>query len=344
MAKNQKAVTFRVLSSLTDNIPISYGATGTPFGRNPLDLWALFFIIDKGWTLGETIGLFKDAFFKKDYNDYGFPVLEFDNKYERHLYRRMRNASIRYSDDECQDLPKKIETVKHFKLKGPALKYFNQAVTGLIEANGSHHKVDNAYIRMRQISSGFLQLKDEDGNKLPIIYFPDNPKLDLLRLYCESLSKKRKIVIFLRYVPSGIVVCNMLKEMGVDFATSVGKTKNTVEEIKRFKNDSTCRFLVASVDGGAGLGGNFQIANHVYFYESPESPIKRKQCLKRSYRGNQKRRVRVVDNVAIAGNISVEQKILDYLAEGEDLFKALLEGDNCLTVNKKKRARVLLGD
>lgn len=342
MAKNSKVVTFRVLSTLTGNIDIRYGATGTPFGRDPLDLWALFFIIDRGETLGATLGLFREAFFKKVYNDFGFAKYLFDDKYKRHLYRRMHNSSIRYSDDECQDLPSKIESVKRFRLYGPALEYFNQALSGIIEADGDSHKVDNAYIRMRQITSGFLQLKDEEGNKLPIIFFPENPKLALLRTMCDSLSLKRKMVIFLRYVPSGDLVCKMLDDAGFNYATAVGKTKDSVKEIKKFKNDKSCRFLVASVDGGAGVGGNFQVANHVVFFESPESPILRKQCYKRTLRNGQKRRVRITDLVGSAGRVSIEQKILDYLAEGEDLFQALLEGKVKLEPEKFKRKRVQL--
>lgn len=339
-AKNNRVVTFRVLSALTKRIKIRYGATGTPFGRNPLDLWALFFLIDGGFTLGETLGLFREAFFKKEYDSYGFKKYVFNDKYENHLYRRMHNCSIRYSDEECQDLPKRIDIIKHFRLKGPALEYFSQAVVGLIEANGNHHKVDNSYIRMRQISSGFLQLKGEDGNNLPIINFPDNPKIELLKSLCEELSIKRKMIIFLRYVSSGDNVCTLLKQLGFDFATAVGKTKNAANEIKRFKKDSNCRFLVASVDGGAGVGGNFQVANHIVFFESPESPIIRKQCIKRCHRNKQKRRTYITDLVALAGRISVEQKILDYLEEGENLFNVLLEGKTNLTV-KRKRVRLL---
>lgn len=343
LAKNHKSLVFRILRALSKIIKCRWGLTGTPFGRDPQDLWSQFYLIDHGETMGDTLGIMRDAFFAKVFNKFGFSSFELVKKYKRHLFRRMHNRSIRYADTECQDLPKMESVVKHVSLNGAALDYFNQAVNGIIEADGNRKKIDNAYIRMRQISSGFIQLKDSDGNKLPIIYFPDNPKLQALKSLCLEMGAKMKMIIFVRFVPSGDLIIKMLKDLKLPFATAVGKTKDAAGDIKRFKNDPEIRFLVASVDGGAGLGANLQIANHVTFYESPESPIKRKQCVKRVWRNGQKRRVRFVDIVARASitGISVEQRILDYLEEGNDLFSALLEGKDALRLSKNVRVKLL---
>lgn len=346
LAKNHKSLTFRILRALSKLINYRWGLTGTPFGRDPQDLWSQFYLIDHGETLGETLGIMRDAFFEKAVNDFGFTKFELSKKYQRHIFRRIHNRSIRYSDSECQDLPELYKNVKHVKLSGTAVDYFNKAVNGLIEANGNRERIDNAYIRMRQISSGFLQLKDSDGKKLPVIFFPDNPKLEALKSICLEMDVKRKMVIFVRFVPSTDLITKMLADLKLPFVTAVGKTKNAPENARRFKTDPTIRFLVASVDGGAGLGANLHVANYLTFYESPESPIKRKQCIKRVWRGGQKRKTKMVDIVATAPltGISVEQKILDYLEDGENLFSALLEGKNALKLNSKRRTELHGGD
>src|SRR5690606_40515359 len=40
-----------------------FDLSGTPFGRDPTPLWAQMFLVDRGASLGETLGLFRSAFF-----------------------------------------------------------------------------------------------------------------------------------------------------------------------------------------------------------------------------------------------------------------------------------------
>ena len=81
-----------------------------------------------------------------------------------------------------------------------------------------------------------------------------------------------------------------------------------------------CRFLVLSSHIGA-LGLNLQTANYVCFYESPVSPIVRRQAEARVYRTGQKRTTFVYD-LYIQG--TVEERILQFLKEGKNLYDQLM--------------------
>ena len=111
----------------------------------------------------------------------------------------------------------------------------------------------------------------------------------------------------------------------MEFVSARGETKDTVQNIRKFKKDDACKILVINLATGA-YGPNFQIANYEFFYESPSDPILRSQAEKRCRRpGQKKNRVYIIDPVVICKN-SVEEKILEFLKEGKDLFDCIIEG------------------
>lgn len=331
-AKNHESVTYKMCNWLTEFIPIAYGLTGTPFGRNPADCWAQFHMIDKGETLGETLAVMRQAFFSSEMNPWtGFESnWKFDERHEKKFHRRLQHRSLRYSDDECADLPPRVEMVKHYGLSPDAMQHYANAVQGIIDAGGDKKKLENSFIKLRQICSGYLTYKPDDESS-DFIPFEDNPKLNLLRTLVDGLPDKRKMLIFYEFNPSGDFLEEMAKDSGLGYAIARGKRfmkkrgTTTREQLRNFKEDPDCRLLVANWKVAAE-GGNFQVANYLSFFESPVSPIKRRQCLKRVSRTGQTRRTYITDLVALTNAGSVEAKILEYLAEGKDLFHALLEG------------------
>jgi SNF2 family DNA or RNA helicase len=65
-AKNIHSLIFKAAKWLSAACEYRIGLTGTPFGKDPQDLWAQFYLIDNGETLGETLGLLgPDSLLKK---------------------------------------------------------------------------------------------------------------------------------------------------------------------------------------------------------------------------------------------------------------------------------------
>ncbi len=143
---------------------------------------------------------------------------------------------------------------------------------------------------------------------------------------CEELPLDQKMIIVCDFQESYTMVEVMLDKLELEYSSSHGKVKRgaIIKEIRRFKQDAGCRFLVAQHQT-LSEGGNFQMAQHMFFYESPVPVIARRQMEKRIHRTGQKTRVRFYDPIMMH-RASVERKILDFHVEGRDLFKALIEG------------------
>ncbi len=324
--KNKESLTFRVCNRITKQVQESYALTGTPTGRNPQDFWAQFFLIDKGWTLGETLTVFRQALFTETEGFAGRKEWSFDKRKKHRLHQWIQNRSIRYSDHEMADLPREHRQVIKVKMGPEQEGYYDTFRSGLIERvkeHASFKKLDNYYIRLRQISSGFLDWKDEETGKRSHVDFDNNGKLDAVDYIVSNLPEGHKLIIFVEFNPSGAKVCELLRTKKVNHAKVFGNQKDKLDQIRKFRKDRDCVVLVAN-SRAAGQGGNLQVANYACFYESPSSPIVRKQAERRMSGPRQKlfKHVHFYDLVAS----KTEEKQQEYLKEGKDLFEAVVNG------------------
>ncbi len=177
-AMTKSSLTFRVCNALANQIPLRYGATGTPFGRNPESIWAPCYLMDRGQTLGDNLGIFRAAYFVEKQTGWNTEYV-FDETKEKDFHKALQNISMRYEDRECSDIPKEIRREQLYTLSESAKQAYNKALDGLIKAKGNYREIDNAFVRMRQICSGFLVLKDDIGKD--VVRFEKNPKLELLQ-------------------------------------------------------------------------------------------------------------------------------------------------------------------
>lgn len=324
--KNSKSLQFELCDVISENTKYRYGLTGTPFGRDPSDLWAEFYLCDRGETLGETIELFQQAFFVKKTNYMGYPVWEFDNRKKFKLNRVIKHRSIRYEDRECNDLPGSTKVPVPLKMPKETISYYEKLVAeAKAIAKGDAVAKENTYIKMRQLASGFLYLKDEEtGEKVSTVVFPSNPKLEMMEELLDDIPENKKVVIFHEFNQSCDLIEDLLKKKKIQYVTLNGRTKDPAANLRKFQDPkSKCRvFVVNSKSGSSSL--NLQIAKYMIFFETPVSPIVRKQAEKRSDRTGQTEKVFIYD---LYIEDSVEERIYQFLKEGKDLFDSLMKGE-----------------
>lgn len=319
-AKNHNSLTYRICNAIAKKCEFRYALTGTPFGRDPIDLWSQFYIVDRGETLGKTLGIFRECLFSEKRNYWGGYEYTFQKKMEPKLRDWMKNRSIRYDETECQDLPEKIYTQVVVKFPESLETYYKKSLADIVAAQGNYQLMENAFIRMRQITSGFLGMRNEENTRIEI-EFDDNPKLDALLELIEEMPLESKMVVFHEFIHTGKVISQALTDAKIPHESLWSGTKDRKAGLNRFLQDLKCRiFVVNSKSGGIGL--NLQVANYCVFMESPVSPIVRKQAEKRCHRPGQTKKVFYYDLVI---SNSVDMQIIAYLQEGEDLFQALLE-------------------
>jgi hypothetical protein len=325
------SLTHKIADHLGRDAFARYALAGRPFGRDPTLLWAQQYLIDDGETLGETLGLFRSAFFsatnsfwaKKRGGHRGKYAkdFKFKEKMRPQLARMLQHRSITYGADECIDLPPYLPEVITLTLPEEAETYYQSMKKQLIAARGDFRETKNVFLRMRQTSSGFLGMKDDETGERAEIEFLQNPKLDVLMELLEQIPDTSKALIFYEFTWSGRRIVEHLKEMGEKPIWLWSGTKDSAAELKRFEETKGCRFAVVNHKVGAYSLDGLQVANYLFYYESPVSVIDREQSERRVRRQGQTKKVFQYDLV-VEG--TMDQRILDFHKAGEDLFKALL--------------------
>lgn len=315
--KSRGKLPFRICRQISKHSEIVFALSGTPF-NDPMDLWAQMCIVDHGETLGETLGLFREAFFASRTNYWGGLEYIFREKMKGILSKLLNNRSLSY-EASATDLPRVISITKPVKLPADAVVYAQRAEEELLNARGDYRLMKNAFLRMRQISSGYLGYYDDDEGTKAQLEFSDHPKLDALIDLIQSIRHDQKIIVFYELNYSADMVSRALTENKVDHVRIYGGTKDHDTLRTRFNSDHSCRVML--LQNASGMGLNIQIASYGIYYESPVTPSLRKQTRRRVERqGSAHDRVFIYDLV-VAG--TYDQRILRALAAGEDLLKSI---------------------
>lgn len=326
--KNPASLWFRIIRALRKGIKFSYGLTGTPFDKDPADLWSQFFVVDKGYTLGETLGLYRAAFFRQERGYFGGTEYEFRRKMKHQLARRLANCSVRYSEEECQDLPPAVGGLGGDLMMVPVplpkeqRPYYDKLVTELHEGRRSLTLVEAAYTRMRMITSGWLGAKTETGERVEVT-FRQNPKFDAVLDLLERIPEKEKVIVVCWFQTTCRMMMEALRKANVSAMLCYGPTPKAQKKMvaTRFAEGKK-RVLVASTAISKGV--NLQAAaRFMIFVESPDSTIERKQLEARIRREGGIKGTRYYYDIVVQD--SVDERILESLTEGRKLHDVLVD-------------------
>lgn len=328
-AKEKTTLNFRLCRAMSAKLPYIYGLAGRPFGRDPTDLWAQQFLIDRGESLGPTLGLFRAAFFKAEHNYWGGPW-SFDFKFRKEmseeLNRHSGHRSLYWATDECVELPPLSRIPKRFILPKETWDYYERVMKHMQASRGNQNAIYNDFIRLRQLSSGFLGVANDHVGAKCEIEFDKNPKLDLLVELLERLPRGCKAVVFHEFIRSGKAISAALTKKKITHRWLWSGTKDRTKALHDFQRDPDCEVLVLNHMLGAYVL-NLQMANYVMYFESPVGCIDREQSEFRCWRTGQTKRVMLYDLVMRGG---VDERILAFHKQGSDLSKAILRNPSLL--------------
>lgn len=320
--KNVSSLTYRMCRAISAHTEYVLGLTGTPFGRDLTDLWAQFYLIDFGETLGPTLGFYREVFFAQKRGFWTRHEFKFKQKMLPVLKRMIKHRSIAYSIDELIDLPPKVYIPRTLRQPDAAKGYCDAALKAIKEGAGKKDNlrlIESNYLQLRQLSSGYMTLRGDDDDRVQV-QFEDNPKLEALMDIIESMPHGCKAVVFHHFVYSNALISKRLKEAKVKHARVWGGQKNNTAELRRFRDDPKCTVLVINTRSGSS-SLNLQFANYCIFFESPDSPIDRQQAERRVWRPGQTKRVLYYD-LLVKG--TVDHRLHGANQAGETLLKKLL--------------------
>lgn len=321
--KKVTSLTYRMCRAIAAQCEWVLGLTGTPFGKNLEDIWAQFYLVDFGETLGPTLSFYREVYFTLKINHWGGYDYKFDKKLLPTLKKNIKNSSIYYSIDEFHDMPPRKYIIKKLRLPDACQGYVDDAVAKLKDAIGknSFEGVKSRYLQLRQLSSGFMTLRDESNAKLQL-KFDENVKMDALTEILEGMAPTSKIIIFHHFIYTNQLISEHLKSMKIKHARIWSGQRDQIGQLRLFKNDPAYQALVInSKSGSSSL--NLQMANYIVFFEQPEDPIDRQQAERRAWRPGQLKRVMIYD-LLVKGTGDIGKHKAN--KSGEDLLKQLLHG------------------
>ena len=317
-----RSLTYATCVKLSKHCKYRAELTGTPFGRDPTMLWSELFFIDRGETLGSTLGMFRAAFFSSKPGYFGGYEHTFKKKYKKRFYQILKHRSIQYSEEEMGTKHKVINEPVYVDLPEEAEAYYERMRQQLKLKYGNLRERENIFLRMRQISSGFLGAKDDDTGARVQIVFAKNPKLERLLELVQQVPRNRKFVIFHEFIHSGKVITAALKKLKIKHGWIHGGIKNLRELRTAYDDDPKFGGLIVNHKIGA-FGENLQAGNYCFVYEAPVPVIADKQMRKRLPRKGQRFTVHEYDLICRG---TADERILQFHKEGGDLFESIIRG------------------
>ena len=291
---NEKATQTKVFHDLSDLAHHVIIMTGTPISTSEEDLWAEYWCLDGGNTLGRSKWPFLNKHFKKKF----FGGFEIKKGQREKILERVAPITLRFSREECIDLPSRAYEIRRAEMTGEQRCIYEDIAGGCPwELNGTRYDAiepEQAANKLGQIAGGFIMVGGEAKR------LKKNPKLDLLAELIGETDEK--IIVFHAYVEEGRILEDRLKGMGIGYASLRGEIKGKATEVDRFRADDKCRVLVAHPKSG-GIGLNLQVATVAAFYSNGMfTATVRQQAEGRIYRAGQTDSVLFVD-LELAGSL-----------------------------------------
>lgn len=294
--------------------------TGTPVSNSPLDLYALFEFMGKGWSGFRTWQEFKEFYgVFEEIGDGISKLVAIQNK--PFMQERLSRTSFIISKREAMpELPEKVYDVAEVEMTGQqqeayvalAEKLLFEIESDLADSDNKAITVNNILtklLRLAQVCSGFACYdKVLDPTSLEVLqsgsteFFSPDPKLEWLVEMLKEKGPKEKTIVWSCFVPCIKTIHERLMLEGIEHVVLYGATSEADREIAmhKFNTDPKCKvFLGNPAAGGVGVnlpgsdvskwdtpeddGCN---ADHVVHYAMDWSYVKRAQCEDRNHGRN----------------------------------------------------------
>lgn len=320
---NRDSLWWQMVHGLSEKTTHVYGGTGTMFDADIEEAYSQMHLVDHGATFGTNVGVFRHAFMTKKIKQFAGEVWTPDKQMAPDFHRILQHRSINYEEKELHDLPERMYVTEKLRMGEEQRDHYLRAVEGVINAGGEIAELDNNWLRMRQITSGYLRWKDGTGDHK--ILFQDNPKLNALERILDELNWRLKVIVLCDYTDTGLMLTEHLKKLGVGHCWYYGGTKDKVATKNRFLDERDCRVMVANSEAvGTGTDGLQAACRYMVFYENPTPPKTRFQTEKRIHRpGMSVMRPYYYDLIC---RNSIDMGIIEGHKEGLDFYQTFMSG------------------
>lgn len=323
-AKNAQAKRTKIAIMMADRAAYVTLLTGTPIGRDILDIFSQYRILDHGATFGESRWNFMRRYLIQSSHVPGKWVPKRGAAEE--IREKMWLLADLKTKAECLDLPDTRWTTYSVGMPAKTTELYNRLAQEFIatyhrEETGKLDRVTAAnaavaLMKLQQVTSGFFLRPDKQ-----IIELEDQPKLEAVAEIVGQYSPTDKVVVWARFIRDIQRTLEFLEEFQPLSIEAKHSAQERMDITRVFNANNAHRVLVSNpACGGSAInltGGSVNI----YFSNSFDY-IHRMQSRDRTHRIGQERKVTYIDLVVpgtvdetILAALSDKRNLVDYLQD-----------------------------
>ena len=284
--KNAQTRRWKLLRQLIHDNTWLWMMTGTPAAQNPTDAYGLAKLVNPQ-SVPRFFGAFKDMVM--------FKVSQFTWKIRSDatdiVYRALQPA-IRFTKEECLDLPPMVYTKRQVELTSQQKKYYKELKTKLVlEITGEQVTAVNAAVtlnKLLQISAGAIYTDEGD-----ILEFDIDNRYKVLREVIDESSQK--VLVFVPFKHAIDILTDKLRTEGITTEVIRGDVPahRRTQIFKSFQDNTDPRVLVIQPQAAAH-GVTLTRANTVVWWGPTSSLETYDQANARVHRSGQTHKCTVV--------------------------------------------------
>jgi len=284
--KNSSTKRWGVLNKLLLPSTKLWMLTGTPAAQSPEDAYGLAKLVSP-WLVPKYRTAWKDKVMQQVTKFKWVPRVNS----EQEVFKALQPA-IRYTKDECTDLPDVLHQTRDIPLTTQVAMYYHKLKSQmLIEAAGTVISAVNAASSMSkllQISGGAVYTDEHD-----VVEFDVSPRLNVLREVIDETL--HKVLVFVPYLHTIEVIRKYLESHHYTVGIIKGdvSARERANIINTFQTSDNPRVLIIQPQS-ASHGVTLTAANVVVFWSPVMSVETYLQCIARIDRLGQKNKMTVV--------------------------------------------------
>jgi SNF2 family DNA or RNA helicase len=311
--KNVQTKRWKTLNKLVGENDWLWMMTGTPAAQSPVDAYGLAKLVNP-MAVPRFFGSWRDMVMWK--------VTQFTYKPKENskdtVFRALQPA-IRFTKDECLDLPDMVYSKRFVEMTAQQKKYYDTLRKKMMmEVAGESVTAANAAINMNkllQISAGAVYTDDGDS-----VEFDIKSRYQALKETIDESSQK--VLVFVPFRHTIDMLTERLRKDGVTTEVIRGDVSagNRTDIFQRFQNDPDPRVLVIQPQSAAH-GVTLTAANTIVWWGPTSSLETYAQANARIHRAGQKHKCTVIQ---LAGS-PAEKRIYRMLDERINVHTAMID-------------------
>jgi len=330
MIKNRQAQRTKAIKRVAANTEYKLIMTGSPITQDALDLHSQFEFLDGGRTLGKNYFQFRNRFFQEiNFGQFSKWVPRKGSPPE--IQRMVYTSAIRYTKEQCLDLPEKIFQQRYVSMTAKQAKMYKDMSDQLIAEieDGEYTSaalVVTKLIRLSQITAGVVTPDNSEEARRINAQGKDPKNSEIIQLIEQSDDQ---FVIWCRFRKEIMMVVEDLRKKGYEVGYIYGDVKQAdrARAIDDWRAART-RVLVCQV-ATAGMGITLLprdpgVGITVIYRSNDYSLNNRLQSQDRTHRIGLKRSVSYIDLVVPK---TVDVAVFNAIASKKDLADRVIERD-----------------